>query len=136
MDVILVILTEGTMKPSAKDPRRDRVTKICLALPEVTCENQGTHARFVIAKKTLAYYVNDHHGNGIIAVWCKVLPGDNTVLAASDPKKFYIPEYVGPKGWVGLRLDTGEVDWEEAGDLIAGSYRLIAPKRLVKALST
>ena len=123
------------MKSSAKDPARERVTKICLALPEVSCENQGTHARYLIAKKTLAYYVNNHHGNGKIAVWCKVLPGDNAALVAANPKKFYMPEYLGPKGWVGLRLDTGDVDWEEVADLVAGSYQLIAPKRLAKNLS-
>ncbi len=117
------------------DSRLARVKKICLALPEVTCEIQGTHARFVVAKKTLAYYVDNHHGDGIVSVWCKVLPGDNTALAAAQPDRFYIPAYVGPKGWVALRVDRGEIDWEEVAELMAGSYRLMAPKRLTKAVS-
>jgi phosphoribosylglycinamide formyltransferase-1 len=89
----------------------------------------------VVAKKTLAYYVDNHHGDGIVSVWCKVLPGDNTALAAAQPDRFYIPAYVGPKGWVALRVDRGEIDWEEVAELMAGSYRLMAPKRLTKAVS-
>jgi len=123
------------MKAAAKDKTRDRVTKICLALPEVAVEHQGDHAKYTVTKKVLAYYLNDHHGDGIVSVCCKVLPGDNTALIAADPKKFYLPAYIGSRGWVALRLDTGDVDWEEVADLIGGSYQLVAPKRLAKALS-
>jgi phosphoribosylglycinamide formyltransferase-1 len=52
------------------------------------------------------------------------------VLAAAQPERFYIPAYLGSRGWVGLRLDTSEIDWEEVTELVSGSYRLVAPKRL------
>lgn len=81
-------------------------------------------------KKTFAYYLDDHHGDGIVAVTCKVLPHDNAVLAAADPARFYLPAYLAPRGWVALRLDVGDVDWDEVAELVTGSYRLIAPKRL------
>jgi phosphoribosylglycinamide formyltransferase-1 len=74
--------------------------------------------------------VDDHHGDGIIAINCKVLPGDNARLIAADPRKFYMPPYVGPRGWVGLRLDCGEIDWEEVSELLTHSYLELAPKRL------
>jgi phosphoribosylglycinamide formyltransferase-1 len=122
------------MKSPAKDARRERITKICLALPKVAVEHQGDHAKYTVAKKVLAYYLNDHHGDGIVSVCCKVLPGDNNALVAADPGKFYLPAYIGSRGWVALRLDTGDVDWEEVADLIEGSYQLTAPKRLAKAL--
>jgi hypothetical protein len=117
-------------KPLVEDRRLVRLTKICLALPEATRERLGQHAAFRIRKKTFAYFLNDHHGDGMVAVTCKVLPGDNEVLAASDPVRFYIPAYVGSRGWVALRLDLGEIDWEEVSELVSGSYRMIAPQGL------
>ena len=90
----------------------------------------GSHAAFLVKQKNFAYFLYDHHGDGIIGVTCKVLPGDNARLVAADPKRFYMPAYVASKGWVALRLDAGEVDWEEVRELISGSYQLIAPKRL------
>jgi hypothetical protein len=119
---------------SKEDPRLTRITKICRNLPDATREMMGRHAAFYIRKKTFAYYLDDHHGDGIVGITCKVLPGDNTVLIASNPAKYYMPAYVGPRGWVGLRLDTGEIDWEEVEELITHSYRLIAPKRLTDRL--
>ena len=116
-------------KPS-EDRRLARLTRICLALPETTRECHGSHAGFHVRKKTFAYFLNDHHGDGMVAVTCKVLPGDNAALAAANPARFYLPAYIGPKGWVALRLDVGPVDWEEVAELVVTSYRLVAPKRL------
>lgn len=117
-------------KRSTEDPRLVRLTKICLALPEAIRDFNGQHAGFQVRKKTFAWFLNDHHGDGMVAVNCKVIRGDNTALAAAQPERFYIPAYVGPKGWVGLRLDAGEIDWEEVTELVNGSYHLVAPKRL------
>jgi hypothetical protein len=118
-------------KPRGTDTRLERVSKICGTLPKSIREVLGSHASFTVGGKTYAYYLNNHHGDGIVGVACKVLPGDNDALIAAHPAKFYLPAYIGPKGWVGLRLDIAGVDWNEAAELIAGSYRLIAPKRLV-----
>jgi predicted DNA-binding protein (MmcQ/YjbR family) len=59
-----------------------------------------------------------------------VLPGDNATLIAAQPKKFYMPAYIGPRGWVALRLDIPGVDWNEVFELVRGSYRLVAPQKL------
>jgi phosphoribosylglycinamide formyltransferase-1 len=115
---------------STEDRRLARVSKICLALPEATREDLGSHASFQVQKKKFAYFLNDHHGDGIVSIACKALPGENGALAAAQPNRFYLPAYIGPRGWVALRLDRGDTDWEEVGELILGSYRLIAPKRL------
>jgi hypothetical protein len=112
------------------DSRLTHLSKICLALPEVTREVCGQHAGFQIRKKTFVWFLNDHHGDGIVAVSCKVLPGDNQALAAANPKRFYLPAYTASKGWVALRLDTSKIDWDEVAELVATSYRLIAPKKL------
>lgn len=115
--------------------RLKKLSAICLALPEATREDQGSHASFRVGKKVFAYYLNDHHGDGIVSVCCKALPGDNERLIASNPRKFYMPAYIGPRGWVGLRLDRPTVDWREVKELVQGSYIQTAPKKLVKLLA-
>ncbi len=117
---------------ASEDRRLSRLTRICLALPEAARRDSGSHAAFLVRKSTFAYFLSDHHGDGIVSVACKALPGDNTALAVAQPERFYLPAYIGPRGWIALRLDTGKVDWDEVAELVMGSYRLIAPKRLVR----
>jgi hypothetical protein len=121
--------------PKKEDRRLARFSKICLALPETMRQSMGRHASFLVRKKIFAYFLDDHHGDGIVGITCKVLPGDNTVLIASNPTMFYMPAYVGPRGWVGLRLDVGEIDWEEVAELTTHSYQLVAPKRLAATVT-
>jgi phosphoribosylglycinamide formyltransferase-1 len=115
---------------SAEDPRLTRVTEIALALPDVTRQIYGSHAQFLVRKKTFSYFLDNHHGDGIVAVTGKVLPGDNKALVEAQPDRFYLPAYVASRGWVALRLDVGKIDWEEVRELLHGSYMLVAPKRL------
>jgi predicted DNA-binding protein (MmcQ/YjbR family) len=105
-----------------------RLAGICLALPEATREDGGQHAMFSVRGKRFAYYLHDHHGDGIVSVCVKATDGD--ALIEADEEKFYRPAYIGPKGWIGLRLDLGEVDWAEVARFVTDSYRLQAPKRL------
>jgi hypothetical protein len=117
-------------KPLSAAQSLARLTKICLALPEVTREVKGRHAAFLVRKKKFVYFLDDHHGDGIVGVCGKALPGDNVRLIAAHPERFYMPAYVGPAGWVALRLDRPGVDWEEVAELVAGSYHALAPKTL------
>jgi predicted DNA-binding protein (MmcQ/YjbR family) len=116
------------MTPANEDSRLTRVSAICLDFPEATRIDLGRHAQFLVRKKTFAYYLDNHHGDGIVGVTCKVLPGENAALVRTDPKRFYLPAYMAHRGWVGVRLDVGEVDWEEIGEILATGYRLVAPK--------
>jgi phosphoribosylglycinamide formyltransferase-1 len=113
-----------------EDPRLRRVDEICLGLGETSSRRHGSHAAFLVRKKTFAYYLDNHHGDGIVAITCKVAPGDNELLAKAQPERFYLPAYLASRGWVALRLDCGEIDWEEVRELLYESYRRIAPKRL------
>jgi phosphoribosylglycinamide formyltransferase-1 len=117
-------------KAAIEDRRLVRLTKICLALPETTRWYNGQHAGLLVRKKTFAYFLDDHHGDGNVAINCKVLPGDNKELAAAQPSRFYLPDCLASRGWAGLRLDVGKIDWDEVAELVRGSYQLIAPKRL------
>lgn len=107
-----------------------RLAALCLALPEATREDMGRHASFRVRKKVFAYYLDDHHGDGIVAVCVKTPLGEHRDLAEADPKRYYVPAYIGPRGWVGIRLDVGEIDWDEVAERVAESYRLMAPKKL------
>lgn len=120
----------GNKRERLQIDRLDTLSAICLALPEAVRENQLSHASFRVAKRVFAYYLNNHHGDGIVCVCCKVLPGDNERLIAANPQKFIMPAYIGPRGWVGLRLDRPTVDWPEVKELILGSYGRAAPKKL------
>lgn len=119
-------------KRSPKDPRLTQVTEIALALPETSRQIYGSHAQFLVRKKTFAYYLDNHHGDGIVAITGKVLPGDNKALAEAQPRRFYLPAYIGSRGWVALRLDAGKIDWHEVRELLVSSYTLVAPKRLAE----
>ncbi|HEY3741907.1 MAG TPA: MmcQ/YjbR family DNA-binding protein [Bryobacteraceae bacterium] len=113
----------------------ERLDKINARFPETSRYDQAGHAGFQVRKKVFAYFLNNHHGDGIVGLACKVLPGDNQRLIDSDPAKFYMPAYVGSRGWVGLRLDTKKIDWDEVAELMLGSYVLCAPKTLARAVS-
>jgi len=123
-------------KRSGEDPRLSHLTEIALALPEATRQIYGSHAQFLVRKKTFAYFLDNHHGDGIIAVTGKVLPGDNKALAEAQPGRFYLPAYIASKGWVALRLDMGKIDWDEVRELLSGNYTLIAPRRLAERVKT
>jgi predicted DNA-binding protein (MmcQ/YjbR family) len=113
-----------------EDRRLKRVTAICLALPEATRQRRASHAAFRIRSRVFAYFLDNHHGDGIVAVCCRTARGENADWVTAQPSRFYLPAYIGPRGWVGLRLDVASVDWRQVAGLVTDSYRLAAPKRL------
>jgi hypothetical protein len=115
--------------PPAGD-QRARLVAICRALPGVTARGDQ-HVTFQVRGRTFAYYLEDHHGDGRVALCCKAAPGEQQALVAADPVRFYRPAYLGARGWVAVRLDLGGVDWDEVAELALDAYRLTAPKRLL-----
>lgn len=110
------------------------VREICLALPEVSERlSHGSPAWFVREKRTVAMFVDDHHGDGILGIWCPAHPGVQEEMVALEPDRFFRPPYVGPSGWLGVRLDR-DVDWDEVRGILTDSFRKVAPKTLVKQL--
>ena len=116
----------------AEDPRLRRVSTICLALPETARERRMSHAAFRVRSKVFAYYLHDHHGDGIVAVCCRTTRGENRQWVAARGSTFYLTAYIGPRGWVGIRLDVKPIDWREVAEFVLESYRLAAPKRLAQ----
>jgi phosphoribosylglycinamide formyltransferase-1 len=110
----------------------DRLSKICLALPEAQRRDRNDHADFRVREKVFAYFLNSHHGDNIVSVCCKSELGENVDRASREPERFYLPAYIGPRGWFGLRLDAEAIDWTEVRNLVEISYELVAPKSLLK----
>jgi len=122
--------SQSATRSAAEDERLTRLTGICLDLAGAERELCGaSHARFMVKKKVFAYFLDNHHGDGIVGLACRVLPGENAALIAANPKRFFMPAYIGPRGWVGLRLDVGRVAWGEVAELVRGSYELVTGKK-------
>src|SRR3954470_1579608 len=116
---------DGHRRRAAASPV-ERLRAICLALPEATEKEAWGDPTFRVRDKIFAMFKT---GDGRPAVWCKAPPGSQIILVGADPDRFFAPPYVGPKGWVGMRLD-GAVDWDELASLVRRSYGLVAPRRL------
>jgi hypothetical protein len=110
------------------------VRAACLALPEVTERlSHGSPTFFVRGKKTFVMFLNDHHGDGRLALWVAAAPGVQAEMVDEEPDRFFVPPYVGHRGWLGVRLDR-KPNWKEIAGICADAYRQVAPKTLVAQL--
>lgn len=116
------------------DNALDRVRQLCLAFPETNERlSHGMPTFFVRDKKTFVIF-RDNRDADWPAIWCHAPHGIQPALIDQDPGRFFRPPYVGPRGWVGVRLDRN-VDWDLVADLIEDAYTMVAPKRLIAQLS-
>lgn len=113
--------------------RKARLVEICASFPEVVVDGDQ-HLAFRVRQKIFAYYLFDHHGDGLVAFTCKAEPGVQRDLVEEDPERFFVPAYVGPKGWVAIRLDLPNVDWGVVAVLARSAYLLTAPKKLAASV--
>ncbi len=119
------------MTARTREDRRLRLlSATCLALPEAERTNCGPHADFRVRGKIFAYFLKNHGGDGITAACFKSRLGEHVEHVKRAPDRFYLPQYIGRRGWVGLRLDCGEIDWDEISVLVRTSYDLVTPKGL------
>ncbi len=130
-------LEHGPRPLAARDQRRfDRLRELCCSLPEVSCEPYGErHAAFKVRKKSFAYFLNHHHDDGKISLCAKAAPGRQQELVKAHPQRYYVPAYLGPSGWVSLRLDLPQLEWDEVFERVVEAYRLLAPRRLAEGMS-
>lgn len=110
------------------EPVTERLRALCLALPEAVEKEAWGDPTWRVRDRIFAM---EKRGDGRISAWCKAPPGSQEILVGADPARFFVPPYVGSKGWIGIRLDDGP-DWDEVAALIRRSYRLIAPQRLAR----
>ena len=124
-------MTLSATQLSQATQRRERLIEICRTLPEITYETVGEgHIAFRIRKKIFGYYMFDHHGDGKIAFCCKSSFSEQRQLIRSDPDTFFVPAYVGAKGWIAIRMDLHEVDWSTLAELARRAFQSVAPRKL------
>jgi hypothetical protein len=112
------------------DPAIQRLRELCLALPEAFEKEAWGECTFrVTGGSMFAMTDNHHHGSKHIAVWVKAPREVQEILVNADAKRFFVPPYVGSKGWLGVRLDY-KVDWDELAEILRDGYSMSAPKRL------
>ena len=116
-------------------PLLDRVRTLCLALPEASeRESHGAPGFLIEGGKFFAYFWHDHHGDAETVVIVKTTGSDEQAqLIELDPALYFKPAYLGASGWIAMRLDGEQVDWDRVGDRIAISWELAAPQRLLEA---
>ena len=108
-----------------------RVRDICMAFPATEERlSHGAPTFFAGGKKTFVMFLDDHHGDGRLAIWCSAPPGVQATLVDEEPGRFFVPPYVGTRGWVGVRLDV-DVDWDEVAGIVDDGFREVATKRLI-----
>jgi hypothetical protein len=109
-----------------------RLREICLGLPETSERlSHGAPTFFVREKRAFLMVLTDHHGDGRFAVWCAAADGMQAMLVEADPDKYFVPPYVGHRGWLGVRLDRG-LDWDELAGIAEDAYAEVAPVKLVE----
>ena len=106
------------------------VREICLSFPEAEEFLSHGSPNFRIRKgKIFATYVVNHHGDGRIALWLNAPEGAQTHYVRAEPKHFFVPPYVGPRGWLGVNLDKG-ISWKRVAQLTREAYEKVAPPAL------
>lgn len=117
-------------KPSA-DKVRARVAAIVEGLPGAKAVRSGEHLSLEVRKRRFGWFMADHHGDGRLAISCKVPSLLASQLPSLVPTQFHTPKYVATKGWIGLWLDVPAVDWGTVEVCLVEGYRMVAPKRLM-----
>jgi hypothetical protein len=115
--------------------QRDRVLarlrEVCLGLPETSERlSHGAPTFFIRGKRAFVMAMTDHHGDGRFALWCAAPEGLQKTLVEADPERFFVPSYVGHRGWLGVRLDRG-LGWDEIAGIVEDAYVEVAPAKLV-----
>jgi hypothetical protein len=105
------------------------VREVCLSFPEAEEFLSHGQPNFRVRGKTFAAYCVNHHGDGRIALWLNSPPGAQDVHTSGEPKHFFVPPYVGPRGWLGVNLDKG-LSWKRIAVLVREAYEKIAPQPL------
>jgi hypothetical protein len=124
-------------KPAKPKPAYDKklvasqlakVRELCHALPDVTEKISHSFPTFFVKKKCFAYFLDNHHGDGRLALWLMAAPGAQSMLVDANPDHYFVPPYVGVNGWVGVRLDK-DAAWPEIAAVLESAYEERAAKK-------
>jgi len=113
---------------SLADKQLERVRALVHALPNVTEKLSHGAPTFFVKQKSFANFVDNHHGDGRLALWCMAPPGAQAMLVDSNPDHYFVPPYVGYMGWVGVRLDRDN-EWAQIAAILEAAYEARAAKK-------
>jgi len=119
------------MSPYQRPPSLDdgtaieRVREVCLALAGATERLSHGAPTFFAGKRSFVMFVDNHHRDGRLALWCAAAPGVQAAAVDADPERYFVPPYVGHRGWIGVRLDRG-LDWDEVAGVIEDAHEAVA----------
>lgn len=105
----------------------ERVRAHCLSLPGTSERLSHGSPTFFVAKRTFVMFLDNHHGDGRLALWCAAPPGIQAGLVESDPECYFVPPYVGHRGWVGVRLDRG-LDFNDVAFAIEDAHETVSAR--------
>ena len=127
-------MTARSKRGSQDDSFLLEIRRICLNFPETEERLNHGMSAFAVKNRTAFVFVQESKTNNRGSIWFKALPEVQEELIEEDPDRFFAPPYLGPAGWVGLRLDI-DLDWSEVAQAMEEAWRLVAPKRAIKELN-
>jgi hypothetical protein len=108
-----------------------QIRELCMALPGTSERlSHGSPTFFLLGKRAFVMVLDNHHGDGRFAIWCAAGAGVQGMLVEADAERFFVPPYVGYRGWLGVRLDRG-LAWDEIAGVVEDAYAEVAPARLL-----
>jgi len=127
------VYVRAVVSPEERERTLAGIRQVCLGLPQTSERlSHGAPTFFVRGKSAFLMVLTDHHGDGRFAVWCAADEGMQRVLVDADPELYFVPPYVGHRGWLGVRLDRG-LDENELAGIAEDAYAAVAPRTLVEA---
>ena len=118
------------MAPYERPPSLDdgsaieRVRAVCLGLPGATERPSHGSPAFFARKRSFVMFMDNHHRDGRLALWCAAAPGVQAAVVDADPERYFVPPYVGHRGWIGVRLDRG-LPWDEVAGVIEDAHEAV-----------
>ena len=130
------VLAEFVTRDIRPEAVFDRIRSLALALPAAQEKlSHGSPGFFVEGGKFFAYHSSNHHNDGVTGLLVKTSGvEEQAMLIDQDPDLYYRPAYLGPSGWIGIRLDRGPIDWGHIGDWLSKSWALSAPAKVRKTV--
>ena len=118
------------MTPYERPPSLDdgtaikRVRAVCLALPGAAERPSHGSPTFFAGKRSFVMFMDNHHHDGRLALWCAAAAGVQAAVVDADPERYFVPPYVGHRGWIGVRLDRG-LGWDEVAGVIEDAHEAV-----------
>jgi hypothetical protein len=115
------------------DAQLSRLRSACLALPQTSERaSHGGPSFFIRDKKCFVMFLDDHHEDGRLAIWCAAPDGVQAEMTETEPERFFRPPYVGHRGWLGVHLRTFNDD--ELTAIVTEAFRTVAPPTVLREL--